>query len=207
MRKWEFDKNLRKWTRVSFFDVVVWALIIEIETTRRATFRETISMDFVAALLLQSQKFGQQPFAAPISTIIRFGHGSLRRRLRRVNERVLAGPVWPDAEKKLPKFSKSYPKFVVTAVLFVNWCFQNSPKSNLYFWATFVRKFVTKKFQNLPNLVTLLAADGVGGWPVTLQRKRWKGVFLYFPFFNRRTRRVFVGPSHVCCCCCVVARE
>ena len=39
--------------------------------------------------------------------------------------------------------------------------FKSSPKSQLYIWATLVKKYVNKKFQKSPNLVTLKAVDKI----------------------------------------------
>ena len=49
---------------------------------------------------------------------------------------------------------------VTTAVYKSKWMFSKQPKKSTYIWAAFVRKFVTKNFQKLPNLVTLVATDG-----------------------------------------------
>ena len=44
-------------------------------------------------------------------------------------------------------------------LLLQSYLFQNSPKSHQIFRQLFVRKFVIKKFQNLPYLVTLQSSN------------------------------------------------
>ena len=53
-------------------------------------------------------------------------------------------------------------QIVETALLTYNDPFLSSPKSQEYFWATFVTKCVTINFQKSPNPVTLGATYHVG---------------------------------------------
>ena len=53
-------------------------------------------------------------------------------------------------------------QMVETTLLTYNDPFLSSPKSQEYFWATFVTKCVTINFQKSPNLVTLGATYHVG---------------------------------------------
>ena len=52
-------------------------------------------------------------------------------------------------------------QIVETVVLTNNYPFLNSPKRPQSFWTTFVSKFVTKNFQNSPNLVTLVVGYSI----------------------------------------------
>ena len=78
-----------------------------------------------------------------------FSHSSL----------VTAKPtVWPDGVQSRQNASKCCPNSSHTS-FYIQWSFTKYPKKSPIFWATFVRKFVTKSFQKSPNLVTLKASQ------------------------------------------------
>ena len=72
--------------------------------------------------------------------------------------------VWPDVGvKRLPNCFHKLPK-VSSAVFTLIGLFQNSPKSQQSFWATFVSEFIAKNFLKSPNLVTLLLSHKCFGY-------------------------------------------
>ena len=61
--------------------------------------------------------------------------------------------------KKMVQMFSKVAQIISTAVFTSIGLFQNSPKVNNLFWATFESEFVSKNFQKLPNLVTLIGTD------------------------------------------------
>ena len=77
---------------------------------------------------------------------------------------ITSYPVWPDVGvKRLPNCFHKLPK-VSSAVFTLIDLFQNSPKSQQSFWATFVSEFIAKNFLKSPNLVTLLLSHKCFGY-------------------------------------------
>ena len=74
---------------------------------------------------------------------------------------------WPDDElKSSPKFSKSCPKINHSGLTWNVLLFGRAQNTQCI-WATIDRNLVTKKFQKLPNLVTLISSDTWRGWRKT----------------------------------------
>ena len=59
-------------------------------------------------------------------------------------------------ELKVAKFSPKLSQKVTTLVKYEKICLSHKPKNSFCIWATFYRGHVTKNFQKLPNLVTLV---------------------------------------------------
>ena len=90
--------------------------------------------------------------------------------------------VWPDVEiKSSPSFSKSSLTYWLK-----NQCFSQLPKKSPNICATFVAKFVAKKFLKSPNLVTLLLNTKACRYGIYYIISKVFQCFAYFVISNDR---------------------